>query len=224
MRSNDPKWGQSGYSPRAVNLSFPYTAALSRTDGQVLSVLAGTTKPLGGREVARLAGVSQNGAWRALRRLVDQGVVIEQPAGGRSMLHTLNRDHLAAEPIIALTRLRSILFERLKQHLAAWEVQPIHASIFGSAARGDGDTESDIDILVIRPREVEEEDDLWRSQIDSLAAAIHSWTGNHAGIAEIAERDLARLRRERPPVIKDVVADGITLVGEEPSSLFRRRR
>jgi hypothetical protein len=207
-----------------VDLSFPYTAVLSKTDGKVLSVLAGTTKPLGGREVARLAGVSQNGAWRALRRLVDQGVVIEQPAGGRAMLYTLNRDHLAADPIITLTRLRSTLFERLKEHLAAWEVQPIHASIFGSAARGDGDAHSDIDILVIRPKDVQEEDDQWRSQINSLAAAVHSWTGNHAGIAEIAERDLARLRRERPPVIKDVMADAITLVGEEPSSLFRRRR
>lgn len=218
-----PDGVRAGYSPRVVNLSFPYTAALSKTDGQVLSVLAGTTKPLGGREVARLAGVSQNGAWRALRRLVDQGVVIEEPAGGRSMIYTLNRDHLAADPIITLTRLRSILIERLKEHLAAWEVQPIHASIFGSAARGDGDTESDIDILVIRPKDVEEEDELWRSQINSLAAAVHSWTGNHAGIAEIAERDLARLRRERPAVVKNVVADGITLVGDEPSRLFRRR-
>lgn len=208
----------------AVDLSLTYTVALSKTDGAVLSVLAGTTRPLGGREVARLAGISQNGAWRALRRLVDQGVVIEQAAGGRSLLYTLNRDHIAADPIITLTRLRSILIERLKEHLGGWEVQPTHASIFGSAARGDGDTDSDVDILVIRPRDVEEEDERWRSQIDSLAGAIHSWTGNHAGIAEISERDLARLRRERPPVIEDVDADGITLVGDEPSRLFRKRR
>ena len=208
----------------AVDLSFPYTVALSKTDGAVLSVLAGTTRPLGGREVARLAGVSQNGAWRALRRLVDQGVVVEQPAGGRSLLYTLNRDHVAAEPIITLTRLQSVLIERVKQHLAGWEVQAIHASIFGSAARGDGDTGSDIDILVVRPRDVDDEDERWRSQIDSLGTAVHSWTGNHAGIAELAERDLARLRRERPPVIEDVSADGITLMGDEPSSLFRRRR
>jgi biotin operon repressor len=207
-----------------VDLSSPYTAALPRTDGQVLSVLAGTTAPLGGREVARLAGVSQNGAWRALRRLVEQGVVIEQPAGGRSLLYTLNRDHLAADAIITLTRLRSILIERIKEQLAGWEVQPVHASIFGSAARGDGDTESDIDILVIRPKDVEEEDERWRSQINSLAADVHSWTGNHAGIAEISERDLPRLRRERPPVVKSVEADATTLTSDEPSILFRRRR
>lgn len=207
-----------------VDLSFPYTVALSKTDGHVLSVLAGTTRPLGGREVGRIAGVSQNGAWRALRRLVDQGVVIEQPAGGRSLLYTLNRNHLAAEPIITLTRLRSIMIERLRERLAGWEVQPIHASIFGSAARGDGDTGSDIDILVIRPRKVEEEDERWRSQIDTLAAAIHSWTGNHAGITELSERQLPRLRRERPPVVENVAADGITLVGDAPSGLFRTRR
>lgn len=88
--------------------------------------------------------------------------------------------------------------------------------------RGEG--RSDIDILVIRPRGVEEADEGWRTQIDSLAAAVHSWTGNHAGIAEISERDLARLRRERPAVIENVDADGITLIGEEPSSLFRKRR
>lgn len=207
-----------------VDLSYPYTVALSKTDGKVLSVLAGTTRPLGGREVSRLAGVSQNGAWRALRRLVEQGVVIEQPAGARALLYTLNRDHLAATPIITLTRLRSILIEQLREHLASWEVQPIHASIFGSAARGDGDTASDVDILVIRPREVDEEDERWRSQIDSLASAVHSWTGNHAGIAELSERDLPRLRRERPPVVENVAADGIVLVGDEPSSVFRRRR
>lgn len=208
----------------AVDLSAPYAAALSRTDGHVLSVLAGTTAPLGGREVARLAQISQNGAWRALRRLVEQGVVIEQPAGGRSLLYTLNRDHIAAEAIITLTRLRPILIERMKERVAGWEVRPVHASIFGSAARGDGDTESDVDVLVVRPRDVDEEDERWRSQIDSLATDVHSWSGNHAGIAEISERDLARLRRERPPVVETVEADAITLVGDEPSTLFRRRR
>lgn len=207
-----------------MDLSLPFTAALPRTDGLALSVLAATTRPLAGREVARLSGLSQNGAWRALRRLVDQGVVIEQPAGGRTMLYTLNRDHLAAGPVITLTRLRSILIERLQEHLATWEVQPVHASMFGSAARGDGDTESDIDLLVVRPGDVHEEDERWRSQIDLLAAAVRSWTGNHAGIAEISERDLPRLRRERPPVIENVSADGIPLVGDEPASLFRRRR
>jgi hypothetical protein len=63
-----------------------------------------------------------------------------------------------------------------------------------------------------------------REEIVDAAFAVFAERGYHqAGIAEIAERDLARLRRERPAVVEDVVADGITLIGDEPSSLFRRR-
>lgn len=189
-----------------------------------MAVLAGTTKPLSGREVARISGVSVNGAWKALRRLVDHGVVEEEPAGANVTLYTLNRDHLAADAIVTLTRLRPMLVDRIKEHLAGWEIQPVHASMFGSAARGDGDTASDIDIFIVRPRGVDDEDARWRSQIDALADAVLAWTGNHASVSEISEVDLPRLRRERPPVVQNVEKDAITLVGEPAANVLRRRR
>jgi predicted nucleotidyltransferase len=187
-------------------------------------VLAGTTKALSGREVARLSGVSVNGAWKALQRLAEHGLVKEEPAGGKTTLYTLNREHLAAEAILTLTRLRSILISRIKEELASWEIQPAHASLFGSAARGDGDTASDVDIFIVRPKGVDEEDAQWRSQLNELADAVRSWTGNHAGISEVPERELARLRRERPRVVQDVERDGITVFGEPASTLLRKRR
>ncbi len=205
-------------------MSSPYAALLSPAEGPILVVLAGTTKPLSGREVARISGVSVNGAWKALRRLADHGVVKEEPAGGNATLYTLNRDHLAADAIVTLARLRSILIDRIKEHLASWEIQPAHASMFGSAARGDGDTASDIDIFIVRPRGVDEEDTRWRSQINALADGVLSWTGNHASISEIPEADLARLRRERPPVVENVEKDGITLLGEPASNILRKHR
>jgi predicted nucleotidyltransferase len=207
-----------------MDLSSPYAAVLSPAEGPILAVLAGTTKALSGREVARLSGVSVNGAWKALQRLAEHGLVNEEPAGGKTTLYSLNRDHLAAEAIISLTRLRSTLVSRIKEQLASWEIQPAHASLFGSAARGDGDTASDIDIFVVRPKGVDEEDTKWRSQLDELADAVRCWTGNHAGISEIPESELARLRRERPTVVEDVERDGITLFGEPASTLLRRRR
>lgn len=207
-----------------MDLSSPYAAVLSPAEGPILAVLAGTTKALSGREVARLSGVSVNGAWKALQRLAEHGLVNEEPAGGRTTLYSLNRDHLAAEAIIDLTRLRSILVSRIKEQLASWEIQPAHALLFGSAARGDGDAASDVDIFVVRPKGVDEEDTKWRSQLDELADAVRSWTGNHAGISEVPESELPRLRRERPPVIEDVERDGITLFGEPASALLRRRR
>jgi len=205
-------------------MSSPYAAVLSPAEGPILAVLAGTTKPLSGREVARISGVSANGAWKALRRLVDQGVVKEEPAGGNVTLYTLNREHLAADAIVTLTRLRSILIDRIKEHLAGWEIQPVRASMFGSAARGDGDTASDIDIFIVRPRGVDEGDAQWRTQINALADAILAWTGNHASVSEIPAADLARLRRERPPVVQNVEKDGITLVGESAANVLAKRR
>ncbi len=207
-----------------MDLSSPYAAVLSPAEGPILAVLAGTTKAFSGREVARLSGVSVNGAWKALQRLAEHGLVNEEPAGGKTTLYTLNRDHLAAEAIVTLIRLRSILVSRITEQMESWTIQPAHASLFGSAARGDGDTTSDVDIFIVRPKGVDEEDTRWRSQLDELADAVRSWTGNHAGISEIPESELARLRRERPQVIQDVERDGITLFGEPASTLLRRRR
>lgn len=206
-----------------MDLASPHSVLLSPAEGPILGVLAGTTRPLNGREVARLSGVSVNGSWKALQRLVSHGLVREESAGGNTVLYTLNREHLAAEPAIALTRLRSLLIDKIKGTFGLWEIKPIHASLFGSAARGDGDIQSDVDILVIRPKHVDDEDETWRTQVDRLSEAIYRWTGNHAGIADLSERELPRLRRERPAVLADVVEDGITLYGDTPSSAFRRR-
>ena len=206
-----------------MDISSPYAAVLSPAEGPILAVLVGTTKPLSGREIARISGVSVNGAWKALRRLADHGVVKEEPVGNVT-LYTLNRDHLAADAIAALTRLRSTLIERLGELIVSWEIQPVNASMFGSTARGDGDTTRDIDLFVVRPSGVDEDDAQWRSQIDAVADAVLAWTGNHASIAEIPEADVARLRRERPPVVEELVKDGITLVGESTANILRKPR
>lgn len=207
-----------------MDLSDPFAVVLSQTEGRVLSVLAGTTKPLSGREVGRIAEVSPHTVWRLLKRLADHGLVREDTAGGSTFVYTLNRDHLAAEPVVTLLRLRSALFEAVKGHVAGWQIQPTHASIFGSAARGDGDTSSDIDIFIVRPVGVGEDGEQWRSQIDDLSNAVLRWTGNHAGVIEIPEGDISRLKKGRPPVLTDLEHDAVVVAGPSPRELFSSRR
>jgi hypothetical protein len=137
-------------------------------------------------------------------------------------VYTLNRDHLAAQPAIALARLRATLLERLRTTIDGWHPAPLHASLFGSAARGDGDTTSDIDLLVIRPVGIHEDDPAWRAQIESLADDVLRWTGNHAGIADVGEGDLKRLSRDRPPIVEEVERDAILLAGTPVDNLFAR--
>jgi hypothetical protein len=107
-------------------------------DAWVLRALVQTTRPLSGRQIARLVEHgSLGGVQKALARLVEQGIVLAD-AHPAATLFTFNRDHLAASPVIELAQLASTLVERLKGFIRSWQVQPQHAYLFGSAARQDG--------------------------------------------------------------------------------------
>ncbi len=191
-------------------------------DADVLVVLAGTTRPLTGREVARLARRgSQRGVASALARLVDQGLVDRQEAG-RALLYTLNRKHLAAPAVDVLAGLRSELLRRLEDSLRAWQLRPVHASMFGSAARGDGDTSSDVDLVIVRPSDVEPDNSRWREQVDAISQDIYRWTGNRAGIAEVSAEEIPGLSGRQPRVLDELRADALRLVGPDIATLLEK--
>jgi hypothetical protein len=189
-------------------------------EGEVLSVLAKTSKPLTGREVARLARRgSDRGIRLALNRLAEQGVV-HTLAAPPAVLYSLNRDHVAAPVALALAGLRGTLLTRLRDSIAAWEVAASHASLFGSAARGDGDSSSDVDLFVVRPANVPAEDPAWRRQLDALSGDVTRWTGNHAAISELGEDELAALAAAQPPIVWELQRDALTLVGADVERLL----
>jgi len=207
-----------------VDVGRPYRAVCSRIEGEILIVLAGTNRPLTGREVARLTKQgSQAGVNRALRRLVEHGIVGAQEAGA-AILYTLNRDHLASPIVLLLSGLREELLRRLRDSLDAWKIAPYHVSLFGSTARADGDTSSDIDIFLVRPAKIDEDNPVWRGRVDLWVQDVYRWTGNHVGLAEIAQKELGRLRRTRPEIVPSLLSDAILLKGPPVAELLRRRR
>jgi predicted nucleotidyltransferase len=203
-----------------MDLARPYTAISPTLDPGVLSVLAGTTRPMTGREIARLLGRrSHSGVLDTLNRLTEHGLVDREEAG-RAFLFTLNREHLAAPAIDLLAQMGSALFDRLSELVESWEIAPVHVSLFGSVARGEGDTNSDIDLFVVRPRKVDSEEPRWREQLDLLAHKVQRWTGNPAGIAEVGRGEIPRLRKERPPILAELRKDAITIAGAEAAALL----
>jgi predicted nucleotidyltransferase len=203
-----------------MDLTHPYAVISPTLDPGVLTILAGTSRPLTGREIARLLGrPSHSGVIAALDRLVIQGLV-EREEAGRAFLFTLNRDHLAAPAAELLADLRGELLRRIREAIEGWAVQPEHLSLFGSAARGDGDAGSDIDLFVVRAEAVDRQDALWREQLDLFARRVESWTGNPARIAEVGQSEIALLRAESPPIVDELRADAITLAGPEASTLL----
>lgn len=203
-----------------MDLSEPQAALCPTLDGPVLMVLTATTRPLAAREVARLV---RRGSWAGVRkvllRLAEQGIVTVQEAGNVT-LYTLNRQHLAAPAVAILAGLRQELVRRLSESIGAWTTAAVHASLFGSAARGDGTTTSDIDLFIVRPRSVDQEDPQWRSQLDQLTADVLAWSGNHASISEVSETELGRVRKT--PAGKNIRADGIGLAGKRVEKVLGR--
>jgi len=203
-----------------MDVARPHAALVPSLDGDVLSVLARTTRPLTGREVARLTGRrAHSGVLGVLRRLDEQGLVDRQEAG-RALLYTLNRDHLAAPAVEVLAGMRAELYRRVTRAIEEWSVPAAQVSVFGSTARGDGDAASDIDLLIVRHQEVSAEDEAWRAQIDVLATRIRRWAGNQASIVEVGESELSELAQTERPILRDLRKDAITLVGPALDALL----
>jgi predicted nucleotidyltransferase len=193
-----------------VNLSRPTDAILTSVDAGVLRVCAGTTAPLTGREIARITGHSHTRVRAILNRMADEGL-LDVVVAGRSYLYTLNRDHVAAPVAVALLDLRGELVSRIRDHIEAWEVEPVSAVLFGSAARGDGGVDSDIDVLIVRPDDVAQDDEPWADDVADLRDRIERWSGNDAAIIEVSRTEFSAMVRRSAPVVDELRNDGIRL-------------
>jgi predicted nucleotidyltransferase/predicted transcriptional regulator len=195
-----------------MDLAHPYRAVSSTIDTELLVTLAGSRESRSGRELAQMIGRSQTGVQHVLGRLVDEGLV-ERRKAGPAFLYRFNHDHLLAGAVQEMAGARLELVGRLRELIGGWDIAPVHASLFGSAARGDGDAESDIDVFLVRPKAIAEDQGEWRGLVEHLAESIERWTGNDAGIVELPESELAKLRKRHPPVLRNLARDGIEIAG-----------
>jgi hypothetical protein len=205
-----------------MDVSHPIRTVVPTLDGPVLEVLSGTTRSLTGPEIQRLAGVgSPNGVRRVLARLVQQGLV-DARHHTTAIFYTANREHLAWPAIEALVGIRRALVERLERLLGSWESPPVHASMYGSMTRGTGTAESDIDLLLVRPHGIDEEDLPWAEQVDDLRRKVSGWTGNHCRAFQLDLDRLAQHVRAGDPLVQEWLRDGKTLVGAPMNALVRQ--
>jgi Nucleotidyltransferase domain len=206
-----------------VNLAHPVRAVVPTLDGPVLEVLAGTTRPLTGREVHRLAGAgSPNGVRRVLMRLAEQGLVHAEEHAA-AVFYVANRNHVAWPAVEMLAGLRRTLLDLLRAELGSWRPpKPVHASLFGSAARGEGDEQSDIDVLLVRPEGVGEDQPPWADQVDHLRHQVWAWTGNHCQAFQLDLTRLAQHVHACDPLVDAWLRDAVTLAGSDLRTVLRR--
>ena len=208
-----------------MDVSSPISSVVPGVGGLVLAILSRTTQPLTGRRIAAMLApaASQSGVNDALRDLVRHGLVLREHAGS-AYLHRLNRNHLAAPAVVALASLRQSLLDAIAHHVAGWEAPAQAVWLFGSTARGDGHVGSDVDLLVVRPVDVDEADPCWEAQLSDLTEAVHVWTGNPAEILEHDATSLGALVASGDALIDDLIRDVLVITGPSPTMLLRTAR
>lgn len=224
-----------------MDLSDPTRAVTPTLDGPVLAVLAAAGRPLTVGQVAQQAARgSEIGIRRSLARLVEQGIV-RAIWMGRNQVHELNREHIAADIAVALANLRVELWDRFRREFKGWKVKPLLASVFGSAARGDGNESSDIDLLLVHPpfpgepkparvnsalssqiadalgnfalgSEKADAAQQWEVQLEGLRDAVHAWTGNPLQIADMSFHEWRQPAKAHRELLSEIASVGIELV------------
>ena len=201
-----------------MDLGSPVLDVAPAVRGALLQALARLEQPVTRRQLAAAAGVAPGNASAVIEELIQSGLVSETVAGRSSMV-VLNRSHLAAGPVLALAGLRGELIRRLRERLPAWP--DLHGAwLFGSVARGDADSDSDVDLLIVV-------DDLQspdlHERLSRLQADVRSWTGNDVQLVEHSQSSWRKLVRAKNPLVEQIRLDGIALAGEAASLLERHR-
>jgi predicted nucleotidyltransferase len=178
----------------------------------VLAVLAETTAELNLSTLARLAGVSVAQASRVMPSLVDLGLVERREVPPSSQFR-LVRENVAAQAIIDLARSRDDALTRIGAAADALPVSPISIIVFGSFARGEADEQSDVDVIVVRPDDVSEDDDVWATAIERWRNEARAITGNRVEVLEVSHDEVQIRLASRSTLWSDVVRDGIAVHG-----------
>ena len=178
---------------------------------------------LSGREVARLAGMSAKNCIITLSSLENMGLV-NRVRGGRDHLFTLNRDHfLVKEGIIPLLdvedKYSEAVFKDIKKKLKK-KCNSVY--VFGSVARKEEDTDSDLDLCIIYDKENQKEA-LEEAMYGLQSLLRKKYTVNTSPFYISATQFAIKAKKNKPPVA-EVIKDGKLLFGNSIKVLLNAER
>jgi predicted nucleotidyltransferase len=195
---------------------------LAPNEVRVLRALLRVETPLTGRAVARITGLTQSTAQRTLTRLREGGLVLAESAPP-SLLYRANPDHLAMPAMISLLGLDDELRARVADGVAAWPLQPASLVVYGSVARKETTSASDLDVLVVRPDTTEPDDATWQGQVADLADRLRRWTGRRTSLIDMSQHELVQGLADREPFLVAADRDGWLIAGRPLGELLGRK-
>jgi predicted nucleotidyltransferase len=204
-----------------VDYRRPVEAVIPGATGRLLAALAQVEAELPVSTLARLAGVGRTRASGIIGELSDLGIV-ERREIGRTVLVSLAKHSVAGELIDRLAHLGSEVIARLRTLASELDPAPETLLMFGSFARGEADSHSDLDLLAVRSPSANP--DKWAAALSVFAEQAHELAGSPV---QVLDYDLDELRRKAGPrarVGRDfwnaVRRDAIVLTGSQLDDLI----
>ncbi len=196
-----------------MRLRSPLDSILDRPSKiKILRVLISPGLELTGREVAAEAGIDPAGGARALRELVEIGL-LEMRQRGRAHLYRLPQDNLLVSaglgPLFMAERsLPGAAFQFLRERFGR---RVISAVLFGSYARREETHHSDVDVLFL----VEGKSEAEQLETDVLSVASEFSRRFGTAVAPYVKpvSEFLEMARHKVPLVKEILATGRDLFG-----------
>lgn len=176
----------------------------------VCRALLDTAEGMSGRQVARQAGINHQTCAVALGRLEDIGIIRRQ-GSGQVQLFRLNRENLVVRDLLVplLTKEREVfprILRRVGELLAG---RCARAMIFGSAARGEEQPDSDLDLLAVA--ESPRGQTRTRQGGDQVRAALATEWGLRVNTIVLTRQAIETRQRRNDPLVTAILREGIAI-------------
>jgi predicted nucleotidyltransferase len=179
-----------------MDFRTPVETMIPGATGRLLAALARVDTELPVSTLARVAGVGRTRASGLIAELSSLGLVDRREIGRTTMV-SLARDNAAGQLVDRLGHLQSVVVDQLRLMASELDPAPLALLVFGSFARGEATSDSDIDVLAVRPTRVDS--DRWSDAVATFATKARRLTGNPV---QVLDYDLDELRRRAGPRAK----------------------
>jgi predicted nucleotidyltransferase len=130
-----------------------------------------------------------------------------------SSLFRLVPEHIASRAILALARSADTVLDEMGRLAGALPHPPVSVIVFGSFARREADTDSDIDAVIVRPLDLDEEDETWSASLETWRQAVRRLTGNPVEVLEVSADQAATKLGRHGPLWANIRRDGHVVHG-----------
>lgn len=187
----------------------------SRSKLAVLRLLWRSRDPLNASQLAGRTGLTRPAVAAVLEDLAKAGVVRSSPAG-RAIVHVIERGNVYVErwvyPIFESEwELPDLLLEEIEKR---FEDLAVSAVLFGSYARGEQTTDSDVDLVLVAP-DAKSKRTLER-ELESYSSEFRIRWGAPLSVITYEQREASTLPSRAPALWESLTREGVSIFGPSP--------